>query len=210
MATVALSLEEHSKVRHLLTGIQDNAVQPLVCQVLAMKEEEKTFTMCLALFADFIRHLKQSLSNMRRFAKFGSGGHGGSRDHDAGGRGGGGCGCGGRGGCGSPSKGGPPDQAEVVKVTWLQAITYYSSKEYTKFTAAEKQWIHQHRTKSPATKRKVAAVSHGNDNATGELDDDGDLFGHHDNRSVLSKRSTRLNSTNPVLVHQKKKTTRRK
>jgi hypothetical protein len=51
-------LDESSKVRHLLTGIQDNAVQPVVCQVLAMREEEKTFTTCSALFADFIRHLK--------------------------------------------------------------------------------------------------------------------------------------------------------
>ncbi len=46
-------LDECSKVRYLLTGIQDNAVQPVVCQVLAMREEEKTFTACLALFADF-------------------------------------------------------------------------------------------------------------------------------------------------------------
>jgi hypothetical protein len=39
-------LDECSKVRHLLTGIQDNAVQPMVCQVLAMREDDKTFTMC--------------------------------------------------------------------------------------------------------------------------------------------------------------------
>ena len=51
-------LDEHSKVRHLLTGIQDNAVQPVVCQVLAIREDKKTFTACSALFADFIRHLK--------------------------------------------------------------------------------------------------------------------------------------------------------
>jgi hypothetical protein len=51
-------LEEHSKVCHLLTGSQDNAVQPMVCQVLAMRKEEKTFTTCLALFDDFIHHLK--------------------------------------------------------------------------------------------------------------------------------------------------------
>jgi hypothetical protein len=69
--TIAKNLIEHgysgldkcSKARHLLTGIQDNAVQPVVCQVLAMREEEKTFTACLALFADFIRHLKQNPSN---------------------------------------------------------------------------------------------------------------------------------------------------
>jgi hypothetical protein len=34
-------LDKRSKVCHLLTGIQDNAVQPVVCQVLAMREEEK-------------------------------------------------------------------------------------------------------------------------------------------------------------------------
>ncbi len=131
-------LDEHSKVRHLLTGIQDNAVQPVVCQVLAMREDNKTFTKCLALFADFIRHLKQNPSNMRRVAKLGSAGQGGGRGRDSRGRGGGGRGCGGRDGHGSPSTGGPLDQAEVDKVTWLQANKYYSTKEYAKFTAAEK------------------------------------------------------------------------
>jgi hypothetical protein len=43
-------------------------------QVLAMREEDKTFTTCLALFADFIRHLKQNPSNMRRVAELGSAG----------------------------------------------------------------------------------------------------------------------------------------
>ncbi len=37
-------LEERSKVRHLLTGIQANVVQLVVCQVLAMREDNKTFT----------------------------------------------------------------------------------------------------------------------------------------------------------------------
>ena len=59
---------------HLLTGIQDNAVQPVVCQVLAMREDDKTFTKCSALFADFIRHLKQNPSNMHRVAKLSSAG----------------------------------------------------------------------------------------------------------------------------------------
>ncbi len=48
-------LDERSKVHHLLTGIQDNAVQPMVCQLLAMREDDKTFPKCLALFANFIR-----------------------------------------------------------------------------------------------------------------------------------------------------------
>jgi hypothetical protein len=117
-------LDECSKVCHLLTGTQDNVVQPMVCQVLAMREEEKTFTTCLALFADFICHLKQNPSNMRRVAKFGSSGCGSGKGCDAGGRGGGGRGRGGRGGRRSPNKGGPPDQAEVDKVTWLQANKY--------------------------------------------------------------------------------------
>jgi hypothetical protein len=148
-----IGLDEHSKVRHLLTGIQENAVRPVVCQVLAMREEEKTFTAFLMLFADFICHLKQNPSNLHRVAKLGSGGHGGGKGRDAGGRGGGRRGRGGRGGCGSSSKDGPPDQSEVNKVTWLQANKYYTTKECAKFTAAKKAWIHQHRTKSPAPKR---------------------------------------------------------
>ncbi len=95
------------------------------------------------------------------------------------------------------------------KVTWLQANKYYSTKEYAKFTAAEKAWIHQHRMTSPVTKRKVAAMSRSNDNAAGELDDNGKLFKDDNDASVLSRRSTRSNSTNPALVHQEKKTTRR-
>ncbi len=95
------------------------------------------------------------------------------------------------------------------KVTWLQANKYYSTKEYAKFTAAEKAWIHQHHTTSPATKRKVAAMSRGNDNAAGESDDDGELFKDDNDVSILSRRSTRSNLTNPALVCQGKKTTRR-
>ncbi len=161
----------------------------------------------MALFADFICHLKQNPSNLRHVAELGSGGHGGSRGRDTGGRGGGGHECGGRGGRGSSSKGGPPDQSVVNKVTWLQANKYYTMKEYVKFTAAEKMWIHQHRTKSPAPKRKVAAVSCGDDNTAGESDDNGDLFGNPNNESVFSKRSTWLHLTNPALVCQEKKTT---
>jgi hypothetical protein len=97
----------------------------------------------------------------------------------------------------------------VNKVTWLQANKYYSTKEYAKFTAAEKAWIHQHHTTSPATKRKVAAMSRGNDNAAGESDDDGELFKDDNDVSILSRRSTRSNLTNPALVCQGKKTTRR-
>jgi hypothetical protein len=203
-------LDEHSKVRHLLTRIQDNAVQPAVRQVLAMREDNKTFTKCSALFADFIHCLKQNPSNMRRVAELGSAGQGGGRDRDAGGRGGGGRGHGGRGGRVSPSAGGPLDQAKVDKVTWLQANKYYSTKEYAKFTAAKKAWIHQHRTTSPATKRKVAAMSCGNDNAASKLDDDGELFKDDNDMSVLSRHSTQSNLTKPALVHQEKKTTHRR
>jgi hypothetical protein len=80
-------LEERSKVRHLLARIQDNAVQPMVCQVLAMRDNNKTFTTCLALFANFIHHLKQNPSNMRPIAELGSAGRGSSRGRDARGRG---------------------------------------------------------------------------------------------------------------------------
>jgi hypothetical protein len=182
----------------------------MVCQVLAMREDKKTFTACSALSANFICHLKQNPSNIRWFAELGSGGRGSSRGSNAGGRGGGGRGRGGRGGHGSSSKGGPSDQSEVDKVTWLQANKYNTVKEYARFTAAKKVWIHQHCTKSPAPKSKVAAVLHGDDNTGGESDDNGDLFGNHDNKSVLSKQSNQSNLTNPVLVCQEKKTTRRK
>jgi hypothetical protein len=91
-----------------------------------------------------------------------------------------------------------------------QVNKYYTAKDYIKFTAAKKAWIHQHRTKSPAPKRKVAAVLRSEDNTGGESDNDRDLFGDHNNKSVFSKRSTWLNLTNPVLVCQEKKTTCRK
>ncbi len=136
----------------------------MVCQVLAMREEKKIFMACSSLFADFIFYIKQNPSNLCHVDKLGSGGHSGGRGRDAGGRGGGGHGHGGRGGRGNPSKGGPPDQSEVDKVTWLQANKYCTAKEYAKFTAAQKAWIHQHHTKSPAPNRKVAAVSRGDDN----------------------------------------------
>jgi hypothetical protein len=131
--TIAKNLMEHgysgldkcSKVQHLLTGIKDNVVQPVVCQVLAMREEEMTFKVCLALFSDFIQHLKQNPFSVCRVAELGSGGCGGNRGRADGGRGGGGCGCGGRGSRGSPSKGGPPVQSEANKVTWLHANKYY-------------------------------------------------------------------------------------
>jgi hypothetical protein len=203
-------LDECSKVCHLLTEVQDNAVQPVVCKVLAMREEEQTFTTCSELFADFICHLKQNPSNMHRVAELGSSGRGGGRGRDAGGRGGGGCGHGSRGSLGSPSKGRCPDQSEFDKVTWLQANKYYTVKECTQFTATKKQWIHQHRTKSPAPKRKVAAVSRGDDYTAGESDDNGDLFGNHNNKSILSKHSTWSNLTSPALVCQEKKTMHRK
>jgi hypothetical protein len=98
----------------------------------------------------------------------------------------------------------------VDKVTWVQANNYYSTKEYVKFTAVEKAWIHQHCTTSPATKRKVAAMSRGDDDAAGESDDDGELFKDDNDMSISSRRSTWSNSTNPVLVRQEKKTTCRK
>ncbi len=53
-------------------------------------------------------------------------------------------------------------------------------------------------------------MSRSNDNAAGELDDNGELFKDNNDVSVLSRRSTWLNSTNPALVCQEKKTTRRK
>jgi hypothetical protein len=97
----------------------------------------------------------------------------------------------------------------VDKVTWLQANRYYSTKEYAKFTEAKKAWFHQHRMMPPATKCKVAAMSRGDDNAARELDDDDELFKDDNDVSVLSRCSTWPNLTNPALVRQEKKTTRR-
>jgi len=95
-----------------------------------------------------------------------------------------------------------PDQADVDKVTWLQANKYYTAKEYANFTPAEKAWIHQNRTegreKSP--KRKVAAVRR-SDDAMDESDDGKSLFGN-DDESVLPKRS---NAKNPALARQQGK-----
>jgi hypothetical protein len=53
-------------------------------------------------------------------------------------------------------------------------------------------------------------MSRGNDNTAGESDDNGELFKDNNDVSVLSRRSTRSNSTNPALFHQEKKTTCRK
>jgi hypothetical protein len=53
-------------------------------------------------------------------------------------------------------------------------------------------------------------VSCGDDNTAKDSDNDGDLFGNHNNESILSKHSTWSKSTNPALVLQEKKTMRRK
>jgi hypothetical protein len=176
----------------LLTGIQDNAVQPVACQTLAMREDDKAFMTSSALFADFICHLKQNPSNVHFFAKLSSSGRGSRKGCDTGGSGGGRHGCSGRGSHGSASKGSLPDQSEVDKVTWLHANKYYTAKEYAKFTAAKKVWVHQNRCvpKSPATKRKVAAVTGDADNTTVESEDNRGLFGDQDDTSVSSKHST--------------------
>ncbi len=93
------------------------------------------------------------------------------------------------------------------KVTWLQPNKYNTAKEYAKFTATKKAWIHQHRTKSPAPKHKVAAVLCSEDNTGRESDNNRDHFGDNKDDSILSKRSTWSNLTNPALVHQEKETT---
>jgi hypothetical protein len=200
-------LEECSKVRHLLSGIQDNAVQPVVCQVLAMREDDKTFMTFLALFADFISHLKQNPSNVCHVAEFGSGGCGSSsRGRGAGGGGGSGHGRGGAGGgCKSASGGGVLDQSEVDKVTWLQANMNCIAKEYAKFTAAKKAWVHKNRSakKSPTLKHKLAAVVRGEKDTAMESTNARDLFDDVD-LSKASKRSTCSNLTNPTLVCQDK------
>ena len=124
----------------------------------------------------------------------GSRGRGGGKKGDGRGRG--------RGGCGGGRSAGVPDQADVDKVKWLQANKYYTAKEYTNFTPAEKAWIHQNRTedreKSP--KRKVAAVRR-DDNGVDKSDGGKSLLGD-DDKSVSLKRS---NAKNPALARQQGK-----
>ena len=163
----------------------------MTVNILAMREEDKTFTKCVTMYTDFIRMCVNSVSPRQ--------------DHNGRqilsvltGRGGGhGCGGGGRGdgrGRGGGRRGGGrsagmPDQADVDKVKWLQANKYYTAKEYANFNPAEKAWIHQNCTeeKEKSPKRKVAMVCR-SDNAMEESDNGKSLFGD-DDESVSSKRS---------------------
>ena len=196
-------LDERSKVRHLLGGINDEGVNPVVCQVLALKESDKTFDSVAKLFAEYLRQKKHEptarrLSSVGTPLGGGGGGRGRGRDprRGSGGRG--------RGGDGRPSKGGGvPDQADVDKVKHLVAGKFYSTKEYATFNAAEKAWIHQNRPKpdkSPG-KRKVAAVGKAN-----ESDDNKDLFESSGDESVTSAKSTRSNKGNSALARKSKRT----
>jgi len=198
-------IDERSKIRHLLGGISDPGLHPVTCNILAMKEEDKTFTRGAKMYTDFIRACGNSATNPRQdrhgcqiafvlSLRGGGRGRRGCGKGDGRGRGGGGHG-GGR-------SAGVPDQADVDKVKWLQANKYYTAKKYTNFNPAEKAWIHQNRTeereKSP--KRKVATVRR-DDNAVDESDDGKSLFGD-DDESVSSKRS---NANNPALARQQGK-----
>jgi hypothetical protein len=132
----------------------------VTCNILAMKEEDKTFTKCATMYTDFIRACGNSANprqdrNGRQISSVLTG-RGGSRGRGGGGRGDGrGRGGGGR---GSGRSAGVPDQADVDKVNWLQANKYYTAKEYANFNPAEKAWIHQNRSeeKDKSPKRKVA------------------------------------------------------
>jgi hypothetical protein len=193
-------IDECSKICHLLGGISDPGLHPVTCNILAMKEEDKTFMKCATMYTDFIRTCTNSVSprqdrNGRQISSVLTG-RGGGR-----GRGGGGRGDGrgrGGGGCGGGRSAGVPDQADVDKVNWLQANKYYTAKEYTNFNPAEKAWIHQNRTeeKEKSPKRKVAAVRRSDDTME-ESDDGKSLFGD-DDESVSSKRSGAAKIRNPV------------
>jgi uncharacterized membrane protein YgcG len=196
-------IDERSKIRHLLGGISDPGLHPVTCNILAMKEEDKTFTKCATMYTDFIRACGNSVNprqdrNGRQIASVHSG-RGGGR-----GRGGGGRGDGrgrGGGGCGGGHSASVLDQADVDKVNWLQANKYYTAKEYANFNPAEKAWIHQNRTeeKDKSPKRKVAAVHRSDDMDVS--DNDKSLFGD-DDESVSSKKS---NKGNPALARQQGK-----
>jgi hypothetical protein len=192
-------IDERSKIRHLLGGISDPGLHPVTVNILAMREEDKTFTKCATMYTDFIRTCANSMGprqdrNGHQISPVLTGWGGGC------GRGGGGRGDGrgrGGGGCGGGRSAGVPDQADVDKVTWLQANKYYTAKEYANFNPAEKAWIHQNRTeeKDKSPKRR------GDDNAMEESDDGKSLFGD-DDESVSSKRS---NAKNPALARQQGK-----
>jgi hypothetical protein len=196
---------ERSKIRHLLGGISNPGLHPVTCNILAMKEEDKTFTKCATMYTDFIRTCGNSVNPRqdRNGHQISSvlNGRGGGRGRGGGGRGDGrGRGEGRRGGGRSA---GVPDQADVDKVNWLQANKYHTAKEYVNFNPAEKAWIHQNCTegKEKSPKRKVAAVRRGNGSAMDMSDDDKSLFGD-DDESVSSKKS---NAKNPALARQQGK-----
>ena len=190
-------IDERSKIRHLLAGISDPGLHPVTVNILAMREEDKTFTKCATMYTDFIRMSNPAGPRQDRGRQISSvhTGRGGGR-----GRGGGGRGEGRGRRRGGARKDGVPDQADVDKVTWLEP-KYYPSKEYLKFNAAEKAWIHQNRKddKDKSPKRKVAAVRRSDDAM--EESDTGSLFGE-DDESVSSKRS---NAKNPALARQQGK-----
>ena len=91
------------------------------------------------MYTDFIRMSNPAGPRQDRGRQISSvhTGRGGGRGRGGGGRGDGrGRGGGGRGRGGARSTG-VPDQADVDKVTWLEA-KYYAAKDYTNFNAAEK------------------------------------------------------------------------
>jgi hypothetical protein len=182
-------LDERSKVRYLLTGIQDNAVQPMVCQVLAMREEEKTFTMCLALFADFIRHLKQNPSNMGHVAKLGSGGRGGRRGRDARGRGGGGRGPAGA-AAEAQAKTDPQTKLRLTKSLGFRPTSTTPQRNTESSLQPRNSGFTSTARSSQLPSAKLLLCCAAVTMPPGESDDDGDLFGDHNDGSVLSKHST--------------------
>ena len=196
-------IDERSKIRHLLGGISNPGLHPVTVNILAMREEDKTFTKCATMYTDFIRTCANSVGPRQDRGRQISSvhtGRGGGR-----GRGGGGRGDGRGRGRGGARKDGVPDQADVDKVTWLEP-KYYPTKEYLKFNAAEKAWIHQNRKddKDKSPKRKVSAVRRSDDRRSDDAmdeSDNGSLFGD-DDESVSSKRS---NAKNPALARQQGK-----
>jgi hypothetical protein len=221
--TIANNLTEHGysgldkfpKVRHLLTGIQCNAIQPLVCQILTMREEEKTFSVCVLLFAEFIRHLKSNPSNTlcielrSALAAVGMAaaavavplvvGVAAALD----------MGAGASVEATTPAASLPNLRFEVDKVTWNQANKYYTGKEYAVLFPGEKAWIFQNRTddnkSSPnPSKCRVASLACNEDDLT-KSDDYTDLFCDSNNdASASSKCSICSNLNNYVLVCQNK------
>jgi hypothetical protein len=67
-------IDERSEVRHLLTGIQENAVQPMACQVLAREKKKRPSQCvwhCLLTSSVTLKRTLPTCATLPRFAAVG-------------------------------------------------------------------------------------------------------------------------------------------